>query len=111
MKALSKKNKLQEDEIIMTRKTKQELIAQIVVMLNAVIEVENEQQITEQKSSAPIEMLTVKECTEAVKGLSEHTVRQLVAQGKIPFIRTGQGKRGKILVSKAGLLEYLGCVA
>lgn len=94
----------------MTRKTKQELIAQIVAMLNAVIEVENEQQITEQKSSAPVEMLTVKECTEAVKGLSEHTVRQLVAQEKIPFIRTGQGKRGKILVSKAGLLEYLGGV-
>ncbi len=97
---------------MMTRKTKQELIAQIVAMLNAVIEVENEQQqIAGQKSSAPVEMLTVKECTEAVKGLSEHTVRQLVAQEKIPFIRTGQGKRGKILVSKAGLLEYLGGVA
>ena len=95
----------------MTRKTKQEFIAQIVAMLNAVIEVENEQQITEQKSSVPVEMLTVKECTEAVKSLSEHTVRQLIAQEKIPFIRTGQGKRGKILVSKAGLLEYLGGVA
>ena len=97
----------------MTRKTKQELIAQIVAMPNAVIEVEGEQvqAPTEQKSSAPVEMLTVKECTEAVKGLSEHTVRQLIAQEKIPFIRTGQGKRGKILVSKAGLLEYLGGVA
>jgi len=97
----------------MTRKTKQELIAQIVAMLNAVIEVEGEQvqAATEQKSSVPVEMLTVKECTEAVKGLSEHTVRQLIAQEKIPFIRTGQGKRGKILVSKAGLLEYLGGAA
>ena len=94
---------------MMTRKTKQELIAQIVAMLNAVIEVENEQvQTVSESKSAPVEMLTVKECTEAVKGLSEHTVRQLVAQEKIPFIRTGQGKRGKILVSKAGLLEYLG---
>ena len=73
MKALSKITKTEEE--IMTRKTKQELIAQIVAMLNAVIEVENEQQITEQKSSVPVEMLTVKECTEAVKGLSEHTVR------------------------------------
>ncbi len=95
---------------MMTRKTKQELIAQIVTMLGAMIEADDEQvqTVTEQKSSAPIEMLTVKECTEAVRGLSEHTVRQLVAQEKIPFIRTGQGKRGKILVSKAGLLEYLG---
>ena len=97
----------------MTRKTKQELIAQIVTMLGAMIEADDEQvqTVTEQKSSAPVEMLTVKECTEAVKGLSEHTVRQLIAQEKIPFIRTGQGKRGKILVSKAGLLEYLGGAA
>ena len=98
---------------MMTRKTKQELIAQIVAVLEAVIKVEGEQMqaATEQKSSVPIEMLTVKECTEVVQGLSEHTVRQLVAQEKIPFIRTGQGKRGKILVSKAGLLKYLGGVA
>lgn len=97
---------------MMTRKTKQELIAQIITVLEAVIEVEGEQvQTITENNSAPIEMLTVKECTEAVKGLSEHTVRQLIAQEKVPFIRTGQGKRGKILVSKAGLLEYLGGVA
>lgn len=97
---------------MMTRKTKQELIAQIIAVLEAVIEVEGEQvQTITENNSAPIEMLTVKECTEAVKGLSEHTVRQLIAQEKVPFIRTGQGKRGKILVSKAGLLEYLGGVA
>ncbi len=58
-----------------------------------------------------VEMLTIKECTTAVKGLSEHTVRQLVAQDKLPYIRTGQGKRGKILVSKSALLNYLGGVA
>ena len=52
-------------------------------------------------------MLTIKECTQAVSGLSEHTVRQLVAQKKIPYIRTGQGKRGKILISKTALLDYL----
>lgn len=54
-----------------------------------------------------VEMLTVKECVQAVQGLSEHTIRQLVAQKKIPFIRTGQGKRGKILINKQGLLDYL----
>jgi excisionase family DNA binding protein len=53
-------------------------------------------------------MLTIKECAEAVTGLSEHTIHQLVAQEKIPYIRTGKGKRGKILISKAALLEYLG---
>ncbi|MCQ2470246.1 MAG: DNA-binding protein, partial [Ruminococcus sp.] len=40
-----------------------------------------------------------------VRGLREHTVRQLLAQGKIKYIRTGQGKRGKILVNKDDLLR------
>ena len=72
-----------------------------------------EEQATEIISSPakPVEMLTIKECSETVKGLSEHTVRQLVAQDKIPYIRTGQGKRGKILISRSALLEYLGGAA
>ena len=49
-------------------------------------------------------MLTIKECTEAVKGLSEHTIRKLIAQEKLPYIRTGEGKRGKILINKDDLL-------
>lgn len=86
---------------------KTEIMAQIVALLTQLID-ENTNVTTENKSSAPVEMLTIKECTKAVSGLSEHTVRQLVAQKKIPYIRTGQGKRGKILISKAALLEYLG---
>ena len=86
---------------------KTEIMAQIVALLTQLID-ENTNVTTENKSSAPVEMLTIKECTQAVSGLSEHTVRQLVAQKKIPYIRTGQGKRGKILISKAALLEYLG---
>ena len=89
---------------------KTEIMAQIVALLTQLID-ENTNVTTENKSSAPIEMLTIKECTQAVSGLSEHTVRQLVAQKKIPYIRTGQGKRGKILISKAALLEYLGGAA
>lgn len=53
-----------------------------------------------------VEMLTIKECKEVVQGLSEHTVRQLVAQDKVKSVRTGEGKRGKILVNKADLLMY-----
>lgn len=85
---------------------KTEIMAQIVALLTQLID-ENTNVTTENKSAAPVEMLTIKECTQAVSGLSEHTVRQLVAQNKIPYIRTGQGKRGKILISKAALLEYL----
>lgn len=92
---------------------KTEIMAQIVALLSQLIENDNntnkENIITH--SSEPVEMLTFKECTRAVSGLSEHTVRQLVAQNKIPYIRTGQGKRGKILISKAALLDYLGGAA
>lgn len=92
---------------------KAEIIAQITVLLSQLIESEDNQrdEPTAVPITAPVEMLTVKECSEAVSGLSEHTVRQLVAQDKIPFIRTGQGKRGKILISKSALYEYLGISA
>ncbi len=53
-------------------------------------------------------MLTVKECAALVNGLSEHTVRQLIAQDKVAYVRAGSGVRGKILVSKASLLNYFG---
>lgn len=95
----------------MTMKTKQELIAQITALLNEVIEVEEQAAVVIPNPQKPVEMLTIKECSKAVKGLSEHTIRQLVAQEKIQYIRTGQGKRGKILISRAALLEYLGGAA
>ena len=96
----------------MTMKMKQELISQVITLLNAMIEVDTAPPITMNESkSQPIEMLTVKECTEAIKGLSEHTVRQLVAQEKLPYIRTGQGQHGKILISKTALLSYFGGAA
>ena len=60
----------------------------------------------DEEEKAPVEKKPVKECTGVIRGLSEHTVRQLIAQGKLPSIRTGQGVRGKILVNKADLLAY-----
>ena len=62
-------------------------------------------------STAPIEMLTVKECTDVIHGLSENTVRQLVKQGKIPHIRAGRGKCGKILISKSALMRFFQDIA
>ena len=91
---------------------KTEIMMQIMSLLSQLIEedkpVESVKSEKTESTDAPIEMLTIKECTEVVKGISEHTVRQLVAQEKIAFVRTGQGDRGKILVSKRSLLEYLG---
>ena len=89
----------------MTTNRKNELIAQLVSILSELIETNDSEQAAVVATDT-VEMLTVKECTEAVKGLSEHTVRKLIAQKKLPYIRTGEGKRGKILVNKADLLDY-----
>ena len=53
-----------------------------------------------------VEMLTIKESAALISGLSEHTVRQLVRQGKVKSVRTGAGRNGKILVNKAELITY-----
>lgn len=99
-------------EVLFMNNNKTEIMMQIVTLLSQLIEenkpVESVKAEKAESPDAPIEMLTIKECTEVVKGISEHTVRQLVAQEKIAFVRTGHGDRGKILVSKRSLLEYLG---
>jgi len=86
----------------MTNTKKNEIVDTIVALLIELTETEEQAPAKAQ----PVEMLTVKECTEAVKGLKENTVRSLVAQGKVKYIRTGQGKRGKILINKEDLLNY-----
>ena len=91
----------------MTLFERQQLIAAITTAIETVCESEGKSEIREDK---PTEMLTIHEAVQTIKGLSEHTVRQLVAQGKVPSIRTGAGKNGKILIPKAALLDYLnGC--
>ncbi len=90
----------------MTNAKREEIIAAMSSLLEQLVE--NEQPKIEPVPTAPeqVEMLTIKECTEAVKDLNEYTVRQLIARNEIPNIRCGQGKRGKILVPKAALLRY-----
>ena len=87
----------------MTTNRKNELIAQLVNILSELIET-NDSDTTVPPSA--VEMLTIRECTETVKGLSEHTVRKLVGQGKLPYMRTGEGRKGKILINKADLIAY-----
>lgn len=97
----------------MTLKQKNNLIAEIIALLEKSIAAEEENpkpQVCNARNQPP-EMLTVKECSQIISGLSEHTVRQWVAQGLIPYIRTGQGKRGKILISKSALLNFLDSAA
>ncbi len=94
----------------MTIKQKKEIIAAVSALLEKLIPIEEDTPtITVSKPALP-EMLTVKECAALVTGLTEHTVRMLVKQNKVRYIRCGQGTRGKILVSKESLLKYLGAV-
>lgn len=89
----------------MTNEKKEEIIAAMTDLLEQLADSEPPKS---EPTPAPekVEMLTIKECTEAVKGLNEYTVRQLVLRKELPSVRTGQGKRGKILVPKAALIEY-----
>lgn len=92
----------------MTMRNKQELIQQVVNLLNAMIEVEELPPTPPPPTNnEQVEMLTIKECAQQISGLSEHTIRQLVLQNKLPHIRTSQGQRGKILIPKSALLDYL----
>ena len=87
----------------MSTERTREILQQISILLNSLTESEPAQQETKQEK---VEMLTVRECSEVIKGLNEYTVRQLIARKEIPSVRTGQGKNGKILVPKAALLSY-----
>lgn len=87
----------------MTQKMKSDLITAIAEAIDRVIT----ETATAPQATEPCEMWTIAEAAEQVKGLSVHTIRQFIAQGKIPSIRTGAGKSGKILVPKAALIKYL----
>lgn len=90
----------------MTITEKKEIVDNILELLIQLTEDGENVPHTTHQTSKPVEMLTIKECAEVVQGLSEHTVRQLVAQGKVKSVRTGEGKRGKILVNKSDLIAY-----
>ena len=89
----------------MTDTKRNEIIAEISKVLERFVEDEPTQ--APAPPSDTVEMLTIKECTAAVKGLNEFTVRQLVARNEIPYVRCGEGKRGKILIPKTALIEYV----
>lgn len=90
----------------MTNEKKQEIIAAMTGLLEHLTDSEPPKTEPSHAPEQVVEMLTIRECTEAVKGLKEYTVRQLVLRKELPSIRTGQGKRGKILVPKAALMAY-----
>lgn len=59
-------------------------------------------------SEAVAEMLTIAECCNTFKGLTKYTIRKLVLDGKVSYVRAGDGKNGKVLVNMDSLVKYLG---
>ena len=91
----------------MSNTEKKKIVDDILELLIQLTDDGVEAPVTNRESvPKPVEMLTIKECTEVIQGLSEHTVRKLVAQEKVKSVRTGEGKNGKILVNKADLMAY-----
>ena len=93
----------------MLKTEKQEILSQIMVLLSEQVDTNDNTlspEITGPKEQKKVELLTIKEATQLISGLSEHTLRQLIHQNKIKYIRTGQGRHGKILIYKENLINY-----
>ena len=68
---------------MLTREQKETMLNQILELMTAIAYDEPvENAPAPEKKPEKVTMLTVKECTELIDGLSEHTVRMLVAQNK-----------------------------
>ena len=93
----------------MMQAKKQDILAKVTSLLSKLLD--DDEPTTESSTEQPVEMLTIKECTQEIRGLNEFTIRQLIARNKIPFVRAGQGKNGKILIPKAALIAYLNGIA
>lgn len=92
----------------MTKDRKNEIMSQIFELVKELAYDMNRFEFTADKPAPDtIEMLTIKECTDIIPGFSEHSVRKLIKQGKVKSIRTGEGERGKFLVNKDSLIDYL----
>lgn len=87
------------------------IIIKVIALLEEFIDTQesNDNIISEESDTkaSTTEMLTVKECTDLIQGLTAYTVRLLASSGKISSVRAGEGKNGKILVNKSSLLDYM----
>lgn len=85
----------------MTKKEKDDILRGLELILEGMVEAP--------AISKPerCRMLTIRECVKEAQGLSEHTIRLLIRRGELPALRTGEGKRGKLLVPYSALINYL----
>lgn len=99
----------------MTIAEKKEIVNQIIsLLIQLTVDDDHHEVVKEVPVSVAVEQpkpkknevsfLTIKECTKLIHGLSDHTMRLLIAQNKVTYFRAGE--RGKILVNKESLLSY-----
>ena len=82
----------------MTQAKKQDIIAKVTSLLSKLLD---EEEIPIASSiKQPVEMLTIKECTQEIRGLNEFTIRQLIARNEIPLSVQGKEKTGRYLSRK-----------
>ncbi len=92
----------QRRNYILTAEEKRTVVVRVSEILEEFV---SEEPKLPDKPTVP-EMLTIKECAKTIKGVTEHAVRRLVAKGEIPSVRVGDGKYGKILISKWDFVGY-----
>ena len=91
----------------MTISQRNSVLDKIIELLETLYETEPDEQSAEPTARQQIRMLTIKECAALAPGVSEHTIRKLVYQRKVKYIRTGEGNCGKILINAASFQKYL----
>lgn len=78
-----------------------ELLAEIIHTPEEIAEKEDV------SSNDKVEMLTVKECSELMRGVAVSTIYKMVRKKKLPCARVGVGETGRILIPKSAVLKYL----
>lgn len=56
-----------------------------------------------EKTETKVTLLTIKQASKIVNGLTEHRIRQLVTSGELPCFKSGQ----KYLINEQVLLDYV----
>lgn len=78
----------------MLKNEKQEIVARILALLSLLIEDKETSapNPSNEESPRPVEMLTIKECVDAVKGISEYTIQKACTERKNPVHKDGTGR-------------------
>lgn len=80
-------------------------ITKVISILTNIVE-ESNSSASDKDSKTQLEFITINQALKLIHGISYGSLRNLLLNGKIPYIRAGKGEHGKYLISKEGLLQY-----